>query len=174
MPRTAVPEWSVRSGGLGQNFPANRSKMAEQAQRSYIEELFPIQPDENQHVRFQRLCTRITNIIHIEFLDLAINNYHLLFAPAAALLWIIVRNSFIYFESSRASLGKTPMRIEEPLDTLEYRMATEDTLVAGPEKPEKIINDSDHGTRTPETKEPPRTITGWKVSIPLNVYLECA
>lgn len=52
-------------------------------------------------------------------------------------------------------------------------MAAENNLVAETKQQGKTVNDPEHGTRTPENKEPPRTITGWKVSILLNAVLEC-
>lgn len=64
------------------------------------------------------------------------------------------------------------MGIDRHSDALEERMGTENTLVADTEQPEKGVNDPDHGTRTPETKESPRTITGWKVSIQLDACLQ--
>lgn len=51
-------------------------------------------------------------------------------------------------------------------------MASENTLIADTEQPEKIANEPEHGTPTPENKEPPRTITGWKVTILLEACLE--
>lgn len=56
------------------------------------------------------------------------------------------------------------MAIEEPLSTLEETMVSPKTLVADTGHPEKTVQDPEHGTRTPENKETPRTITGWKVS----------
>lgn len=44
-------------------------------------------------------------------------------------------------------------------------MAATENLAAGTEEPEKGSNVPDQGTSTPGTKEHPRTITGWKVSI---------
>lgn len=46
-------------------------------------------------------------------------------------------------------------------------MAPEIPLVVDAEQPEKIVNDAGRGTNPPEDKEPPRTITGWKVTIML-------
>lgn len=63
------------------------------------------------------------------------------------------------------------MGIEKSVDTLEGTMASENTLIAGTEQPEKIANEPEHGTRTPENKELPRTITGWKVTILLDACL---
>ncbi|KAK7697410.1 hypothetical protein SLS64_013548 [Diaporthe eres] len=54
------------------------------------------------------------------------------------------------------------MGIERPFDTLEGTVASENTLIADTEQPEKMASEPEHGTRTPENKEPPRTITGWK------------
>lgn len=44
-------------------------------------------------------------------------------------------------------------------------MATTENLAAGTKEPEKGSNVPDESTSTPENKEHPRTITGWKVSI---------
>lgn len=51
-------------------------------------------------------------------------------------------------------------------------MVSENTLVEETKQQGKTVNDPEHGTRTPENKEAPRTITGWKVSILLNAVPE--
>lgn len=43
-------------------------------------------------------------------------------------------------------------------------MAPNETSPAGTGEPEKVVNDPYQGTSTPENKDHPRTITGWKVS----------
>lgn len=53
------------------------------------------------------------------------------------------------------------------MNTRGETMVSQNTLVADTEQPEKTVQDPEHGTRTPENKETPRTITGWKVGVRL-------
>lgn len=43
-------------------------------------------------------------------------------------------------------------------------MTPNETSAVGTEEPKKVVDDLDQGTSTPENKDYPRTITGWKVS----------
>lgn len=57
------------------------------------------------------------------------------------------------------------MNTEDSVDTPHGTMVPDKSLGADTTPLEKMTDDEEHGTRTPENKEQPRSITGWKVSI---------
>ena len=123
--------------------------------------------NENAH-SFSRYPTITTPFFFISWCCI-INSRHPPSTRFARLPRTIVLKPLNYFVFNIVSKMKFSMTIAESPDRAEQSVLPETPFGAETKPPEKSVSDPEHDTYTPENKELPRTITGWKVSILVGV-----